>query len=151
VWAEVTSPVVSFTVHGTPMPQGSMKAFAAGGRAMVKPSGGLKFAQWRNAVAEAASRAAADHGRFDGPVQLTVAFRFPMPKSRPAAVRKAGRAPKTTAPDLDKLLRSVGDALVAGGLLRDDAQIVHVQASKHETTDDHGAGISVSELDRWER
>jgi Holliday junction resolvase RusA-like endonuclease len=142
----MTSPVVSFTVHGTPMPQGSMKAFNAGGRAMVKPSGGLKFAQWRNAVAEAASRAAAEHGRIDGPVQLVVAFRFPMPKSRPAAVRKAGIARKTTAPDLDKLLRAVGDTLVAGGLLADDAQIAGVFASKWETTDAPGAAISVATL-----
>jgi len=41
--------VVLFDVIGTPKPQGSMKAFMAGGHARQKPSGGLEFAAWRNA------------------------------------------------------------------------------------------------------
>jgi Holliday junction resolvase RusA-like endonuclease len=88
---------VLFDVIGTPKPQGSMKAFMAGGHARQKPSGGLEFAAWRNAVSEAARHQAEIVGKLDGPLRLNVLFRFDMPKSRPKAARELGRAPKTTA------------------------------------------------------
>ena len=64
-----------------------------------------------------------------------------MPKSRRAAVRQAGIASKTTAPDLDKLIRSTGDALTTSGLIRDDALICSVHASKLEVVGWAGAVI----------
>ena len=66
-----------------------------------------------------------------------------MPKSRPAAARRRGWAHKTTAPDLDKLLRAVGDSLQAGGLIADDAAIASITATKIETTSWTGAVVTI--------
>lgn len=140
-------PLVAFDVYGVPMPQGSMKAFNAGGRARMKPSGGAGFAAWRNAVSEAAKRVADTlDGPLDGPLTLTAEFRFPMPASRPKRVREAGTAPKTTAPDLDKLVRCVGDALTAARLVTDDARFAYIGATKCETTGWTGASIRVERV-----
>ena len=76
--------VIEFTVLGTPHPQGSKKAFAVNGRAiMTEASGG--HAAWRNAVADKARHVATGLGcgPLDGPLALTVLFRFPMPKIAP--------------------------------------------------------------------
>ena len=129
------SDLVIFDVVGTPKPQGSKSAFnAADGTPRTKESGGRAFAAWRNAVADKA-RDEADHlddGPLDGPLQLHVEFRFGMPKSRRKADRETGAIPKTTAPDLDKLVRAVCDAMQAGGLITDDARIYELNASKTE-------------------
>lgn len=136
---------VTFDVIGIPKPQGSMKAFAVGGRARVKPSGGADFAAWRNAVADAARKVAGDTP-MEGPLKLTVTFQFPMPASRPKAMRANGVGWKTTAPDLDKLVRTIGDALTASGLIRDDALIAELSAIKAEVTSWTGATITVEAL-----
>ncbi len=139
--------IVSFDVHGTPKPQGSKKAILAGRHAVLKESGGNEFAAWRNAVADASQRAAKDVGRFDGPVKVSVHFRFPMPKSRPAVARRRGWCWRTVAPDVDHLERALFDGLVAGGLLADDALIVHADCTKtEEATGWHGATITILSL-----
>ena len=141
---------ILFDVLGTPMPQGSMKAFNAGGMARMKPSGGAAFAAWRNAVADKARQVVEATGGaypLDGPLVLHVEFRFPMPVSRPKRTRALGMAPKTTAPDADKLLRCVGDALIAAGVLVDDARFCDVSAMKWEVTGWTGATIRVK---RWQ-
>jgi Holliday junction resolvase RusA-like endonuclease len=82
----------------------------------------------------------------DGPLSLDVVFRAPMPASRSKAIRAAGRWWKPTAPDLDKLVRSVGDSLTASGLIKDDARIVALRAMKIEVDGWTGATISVHEI-----
>lgn len=133
---------VTFEVVGNPAAQGS-KRHVGGGR-MVEMAKG--HAPWRAAVA-AAARDVAPDVPLDGPLTLDVEFRFPMPKSRARRLRDAGRAPKTTAPDLDKLVRAVGDALTAGGLITDDARITEVHASKVEVVGWTGATIRITTED----
>ena len=137
---------LSFEVVGIPKPQGSMKAFAVGGVARMKPSGGNDFAAWRNAVSDAARTAIGDRDPLDGPLHLSVAFRFPMPKSRGKSAHALGYIPKTTAPDLDKLVRSIGDALTAANVITDDARFASLTALKHEVTGWTGCVIGISEL-----
>lgn len=138
-----------FDVIGLPAPQGSKSAVARGGRAIVIEGSSKaqreRHGNWRSAVAEAARRAAAATP-LDGPLHIDVTFRFPMPASRPKKIRAGGWAPKTSAPDLDKLLRATGDALTASGLIADDARICRIEASKWETTGWTGATIIVSEI-----
>lgn len=140
--------LVEFEVVGVPKPQGSMKAFNAGGHARMKPSGGAEFASWRNAVAKAA-RDITGHpditAPYDGPLGLSVEFRFPMPASRPKRDRVNGSCWKTTAPDTDKLIRTIGDALTAAGLVTDDARFVAIEARKIETTGWTGAVITLTQ------
>lgn len=142
--------MISFEVIGIPKPQGSMKAFNAGGHAHMKPSGGAAFASWRNAVAQAARDVAESDdvdAPFDGALGLSVDFLFPMPSSAKAAERRHGRRWKTTAPDTDKLLRTIGDAMTAAGLVRDDARFVAIIATKVETTGWTGAVIRITRED----
>lgn len=134
--------VVEFDVLGVPAPQGSKRHVGHG--IMVESS--KKLAPWRDSVAAAARNAAIRGGvtrSLTGPLNLDVTFRFPMPKARQAAVRRAGEGPKTTAPDLDKLVRGVGDALQASGLIVDDARIASITARKVEVTAWTGATIRV--------
>ncbi len=133
--------LAEFEVIGLPAAQGSKRHVGNG--VMVEMAKGHK--PWRAAVA-AAARDAAPGAPLTGPLILEVDFRFAMPKSRPSAVRSAGWGPKTTAPDLDKLVRAVGDALIEGGLIHDDALICAVAASKSEVIGWTGATIR---LRRW--
>jgi Holliday junction resolvase RusA-like endonuclease len=140
--------VVGFEVVGTPVQQGS-KRHVGGGR-MIEAANGHR--EWRHAVATEARRVAGSlpDTPLDGPLCLSVRFRFPMPSSRPKRRLRIGIAWKTTAPDLDKLVRAVGDALTDSGLIRDDARIGMVIASKVETTDWSGAEIKLHALDEFE-
>jgi Holliday junction resolvase RusA-like endonuclease len=119
-------PEIPFEIVGVPTPQGSKTKMPNG--AMVE--GGSKAARdakrdWRTTVAQVARDVAETipDAPLDEPLRLVVQFRFPMPTSRPKAVREAGVALKQSAPDLDKLLRALGDGLQSGGLIRDDARI----------------------------
>jgi len=138
--------VVEFWVYGIPKPQGSKKAFAVNGRAMMAEAGGTAHASWRNAVAYAAHDNIPASGRLDGPLNVELTFQFAMPMSRTKATRALGIAPKTTAPDVDKLQRAVFDGLMAGGLIRDDATICGVIATKHETLDWSGVRILIEQV-----
>lgn len=120
--------MISFHVPGLPAPQGS-KRHVGGGR-MVESS--KRLAPWRATVALVASQHVPTP--FEGPVTVEVAFRFPMPRSRPKKLREQGEVWRDKKPDLDKLLRAVFDGLTDAGAIFDDAQIVHVIATKTETT-----------------
>jgi Holliday junction resolvase RusA-like endonuclease len=139
--------LAEFNILGIPTPQGSKTRMPNG--AMIEgssTSGRLKHKSWRAAVAEAAQEHALSEP-IDGPLWLVVTFRFPMPTSRPKAVREAGKAPKTTAPDLDKLIRALGDGLTQGGLIRDDARIHRIQANKVEVIGWSGAEVWLGRVD----
>lgn len=143
--------MITFEIVGEPMQQGSKTRMPNG--AMIE--GGPQSAEsrqrrksWRTAVAEAARDAAQNLPEpLDGPLALSVEFRFTMPKSRPKAAREAGRWPKTTTPDLDKLVRALGDGLEAGGLVRSDARFAVIEASKVEVIGWTGAVVSIEALD----
>jgi len=133
---------VSFHVIGTPGAQGS-KRHVGGGR-MVESS--KKVAPWRQDVV-AAARLALGIGvaaPLDGPLALTITFRFPATTSWKAADKARGWRWKDRTPDLDKLLRSTGDALTTSGLIADDARIVWIAADKVETTGWCGAAIRIA-------
>jgi len=139
--------VLRFEVPGTPAPQGS-KRHVGDGR-MVESSKDLPA--WRDSLTIAARQAAVKHRvLFDEPVCVEVTFRCPMPRSRKKAVRDAGIGPKSTAPDLDKLQRALGDALEAGGLLTNDAVIARWVAEKVEVTGWTGAAIRITPLSKEE-
>lgn len=140
---------VRFEVVGTPAPQGSKTRMPNGAMLDGQSKNAREgHANWRSAVAEAARTARSrlpGTEPLGGPLLLIVRFRFPMPKSRSKAIRDAGLAPKTSAPDLDKLIRSTGDALKEGGLIVDDALFVGVSASKCEVVGWTGAEITVEQ------
>lgn len=129
---------ITFNVVGHPAPQGSKKAFMAGGKPRMREASGSKHSIWRDAVSQAALRAAQEldyGGPLDGPLGLSLEFRFPMPKSVPKRLKEPGQWRfKRTAPDLSKLQRAVEDSLEAAGLISNDSRIVDVEASKIEVS-----------------
>lgn len=138
--------VITFEIIGLPTPQGSKTRFPNGAMVEGATKGQReRHRSWRDSVT-AAARDAADtlnDGPLDGPLMLEVVFRFPMPKARKKAVREAGICPKTSAPDLDKLVRSLGDGLEAGGLIRSDALICVTRSSKVEVVGWTGAVVTI--------
>ncbi len=117
-----------FIAVGKPEPQGSAKAFIPKGWARpVITSDNPKNKGWRQTVAKAALAAIKATPGFvliEEPVMVSMTFYLPRPKS----LRNEARA-HTTRPDLDKLARSVGDALT-GIVIADDGQIDTLVASK---------------------
>lgn len=140
---------VRLVVYGRPAPQGSKKASInpRTGKVWMREQTAEQTDAWRAAVSAAAMHERIRTGiRFCGPVTMSAVFRFPMPRSRPSAVRKRGWGPKYTAPDRDKLLRSTGDALKDGGLIADDALIWAGPTHKIELVDGWlGAEIVLSD------
>lgn len=129
-------------VVGDPAPQGS-KRHVGNGR-MIESS--RKVGPWRVMVAWYAADAARDARwqRPDGPISVEVVFTLPRPKSAPKSRLWPDRRP-----DVDKLLRSTFDALTEAGVIRDDAQVVKVFASKLYALDGEptGAHIRIEPVD----
>lgn len=138
---------ISFRVHGIPAPQAGSRAVPTKQGARLITTGGTNLKAWRNDVSASAQAAALLYGTLRGPLAITVVFRFPMPKSRPKKLREIGSWWKVTAPDTDKLLRSLGDSLKAGGLIADDALIASWHATKVEVWEQWtGAEIRIDEV-----
>ena len=114
-----------FSVAGIARPQGSLRAFQDGRRTVVKADN-AQLASWRRDVSWAAQTAARSilAGVALGPVQLALTFHL----QRPASVGRSIR-PHIVKPDLDKLVRAVGDAMT-GIVYRDDAQVTVTIAAK---------------------
>lgn len=117
---------VTFTVYGTPKPQGSKRH--VGGGVLIE-SGGQALRDWRTDMTLAVRRVMDARMPLDGPVHVAVTFTLPKPKSA-----KRG-AHATKRPDLDKLLRALLDACSAGGCWHDDSQVVGVHATKTYPTE----------------
>ncbi len=144
---------VTFAVLGTPVPQGSMKAYNS--RSVVASNAEV-LASWRSDVAAAAHRHKPEGWDIHAAVSLRCEFVFPRPLSDYGTGRNAGKlkpsAPlhHTKTPDIDKLCRGVADSIgdaVAQVLLKNDSQIVSLYATKRYQTDDFlGAIITVTSL-----
>jgi crossover junction endodeoxyribonuclease RusA len=137
---------INFWVAGTPVQQGSKTPGQRNDGTLFVRENAAGLKPWRKAVAQAAvsawSRKAGLGSPFtdDEPLHLEVAFYFPELKTA------RDRIWKFTAPDLDKLLRAVGDALQQSGLIKDDARIVSVEATKRHAAEG-GAYVRVRSID----
>lgn len=143
---------VTFQVAGRPQQKGSKRAFANknGGRPIIVDMN-KKAGPWMAAVAEKAAEAMNGRTLLDGPVRLYARFRFKRPMSH-YLKRKGGIILRLDAPDfhcsqpdVDKLVRSLGDAM-NGVVFRDDAQIAEIDAAKFYTAGSEGVEIEVVEL-----
>jgi crossover junction endodeoxyribonuclease RusA len=122
---------LTFDVSGEPASQGSHSVIH--GRIVQVNS--AKHKRWRNAVAFAAlDLVGTDWELIDDPVELSVIFYLPRPKT-------ATREFPAVMPDLDKLIRSVGDSLT-GTIIRDDSRIIAISAQKRYA-DDRGSGAVI--------
>ena len=111
---------VSLSVTGNPASQGS-HAIMNGRIVQVNSS---KHKAWRKAIVqEAIAILPNDWQPIDEPCELIVNFYMP----KPASVK---RSLPTVSPDLDKLIRAVGDSLTDSGIVIDDSRIVRISARK---------------------
>lgn len=141
---------VGFRVFGIPVQQGSKRPGqnSKTGKLFVREETGERLKTWRATVTEAALQAREAGGlqTMSGAVRLDVHFFMP----RPASISAKKRLYPQVAPDLDKLVRAVGDALKDAGVYKDDCLICSIQASKQYATDDleksPGAWVIVSEI-----
>jgi Holliday junction resolvase RusA-like endonuclease len=128
---------VSLSVVGDPASQGS-HAIMQGRIVQVNSK---KHKAWRNAITQTAlATLPADWEPIDEPCELIVIFFMP----KPASVK---RSLPTVSPDLDKLIRAVGDSLTDSGVVTDDSRIVRISARKvYAQGIEPGATIEVKTL-----
>lgn len=135
-------------VAGRPKPQGSVRAFAAKGRAYVAANHSDAFVVWRNTVVEKVEREW-PHGRLDN-ARVFLRFTFNRPKSQPKWYRNdPASAFHVKRPDIDKLARAILDALVAAGVLADDSVVSDLHVIKEYTNPAHeteGVFIGIDSL-----
>ena len=129
---------LTFTVRGIPVPQGSVKAFMAGGKARVATKSAPLIA-WRTAIATAAASAMGDEPVMTGPVVVRATFRLPRPASAPKRVQVPA-----VRPDIDKLTRALLDGMT-GVVVKDDALVVVLGVDK-VYSDTPGVAVTVT---RW--
>jgi Holliday junction resolvase RusA-like endonuclease len=111
---------VSLSVTGNPASQGS-HAIMYGRIVQVNSS---KHKAWRKAIVQEAIATLPDDWQpIDEPCELIVNFYLPKPKT-------VDRQLPSVSPDLDKLIRAVGDSLTDSGVVTDDSRIVRISARK---------------------
>ncbi len=130
--------MIELEVFGRPVPQGSKKVI--NGRIIEAQSGSLK--KWRKAIEVACK--SYDKEIYLGPVRLEVDFYL----ERPKTVSFASRPFPIKPPDLDKLVRGVGDGIGQSGVIwGDDSQIIELAARKFYADDrETGAIIRIFPL-----
>jgi Holliday junction resolvase RusA-like endonuclease len=145
---------VTVVVSGRPAPQGSkIPVIAANGKAILIEAGDKAARQrhttWRKEVAnagKAAMEAAGLTAPLSGPIAVKITYRVPIAKSR------AADAPvwHARSPDIDKLTRATFDGL-SKIVYVDDRLIAQAFLAAIETTRNHGATITVTELNESPR
>lgn len=141
---------LTFTVPGDPVTQGSMKAFARGGRAVVTHDKGPALNHWRSRVTLEARRAWGRAAPLDGPVAVTLVFRLARPKGHYGTGRNAQRV-RPSAPalphtglDLDKLARAINDALTQAHIWADDSRVCTMTTHKTYAGPDEQPGVDIT-------
>jgi Holliday junction resolvase RusA-like endonuclease len=126
----------SIWISGKATPQGSKKAFVINNRAvLVDASGGNK--EWRKKVTDAV-KAHEQYIRYKGAVNVSLVFYMERAKSN-----KTGFMMQK--PDVDKLCRSVLDALSDSEIIEDDARVVTLTARKEWAEEQPGVLITISQ------
>jgi crossover junction endodeoxyribonuclease RusA len=160
--------MIEFQVLGMPQQRGSKTAHTirnrhgeivkrANGSAVVvmRDQNDSKSRPWMDACKYSANKAMDGRPLIAGAVELRVTFYFPRPVSHFGSGRNAGqlkaKAPEyhTTSPDLDKLVRCLGDALTKVVWV-DDRQVQRILAEREWTTGAACTEVQVIELEREE-
>ena len=126
----------SIWVSGKATPQGSKKAFVINNRAvLVDASGGNKA--WRAHVTKRVKEHE-QYIRYKGPVNVSLMFYMEKAKSN-----KTGFMMQK--PDIDKLARSVLDALTDSEIIEDDSRVVNLTCSKKWAEEQPGVLITITQ------
>ena len=139
--------MLKIIVYGEPVPQGSKTAGKMkNGNPYVRDANARALKTWRKNVHGECVAAMRNAGiaTLDGPIVVHAKYFFPhTQKSKEGMV-------KITAPDLDKINRSTGDALESSKLIVNDARIVGWPATPAKFySDTPRAEIVVGTLDEF--
>ncbi len=121
---------IEIEVIGAPVPQGSLVGNPRFGGLRYSNDALLK--EWRSKVIIALADTAPDDWDQNAPLYVTAYFKFIRPKSHYGVKGLRPSAPehKATKPDLDKLVRGIGDSIEQAGIARNDSQIIRWTVSK---------------------
>lgn len=128
--------MIQVFVPGVAQPQGSKNAYLRGGRCVLVEAN-KNLPVWRAFVQDKLEQANAGCEPMTGAVSLTAIFFMPRPKS----VKRSLPAVK---PDLDKLIRAIGDSATKAGVIQDDSQICEIVAHKVYEGDDLPRGVLIT-------
>lgn len=118
-----------FTAYGIPQPKGSTKAFLPKGWTRpIVTSDNKKNKGWQQIVAEAAGHAIHQSSPAFRLIETSASLMVMFYLARPKAIKNKD-VPHTKKPDLDKLIRSVKDAL-SRVVWQDDSIVVDIKAGK---------------------
>lgn len=122
--------LLDFYVPGRPQPKGSWRSLPGGHVKADNPD----EARWASDTALFARAAMKGKKPFDVACLIRLTFFMPrdfikLTRKGPVFCERAGPQPDS-APDLDKLTRSVFDALKTGGVLADDGRVVGAELWK---------------------
>jgi Holliday junction resolvase RusA-like endonuclease len=156
--------MIEFTVVGMPQQRGSKSSHVirnGRGELVKRPDGSpvvvmrdqndSKSQPWMDAVKYQASKSMAGKPLIAGAVELRVTFYFPRPVGHFGTGRNAGQlrsgAPShhTISPDLDKLVRCLGDALTKVVWI-DDKQVTRLFAEREWTLGSACTEVQIIEL-----
>lgn len=145
--------VLHITIPGVAVPQGSMRSFGPGRVTHSNP----QVRAWRATVAAHVIAEIVRHERqgqgawpATGPTRLTVMFLFPRPRNHYRTgkfahlLRKVAPVHMSVGPDLDKLVRAIGDALTDACAVVDDKQIDVIHAAKGWAAEDSGPRVYIT-------
>lgn len=100
-------------------------------------SNAKRLKPWRETVADSVRAfMPRNHEAVDSAIMVEVDFYFKRGKT-------VLRPEKITAPDLDKCVRAVGDALTSTNIYTDDSRVVEWRARKHYATDEQKEGAVI--------
>jgi crossover junction endodeoxyribonuclease RusA len=147
---------VVITVYGTPAPQGSKRGFVVGNRAIIVDDNKPVLRTWRGDVKKAAEETRSS--MLLQPVGVEIQFSLARPRShyrtgKTTSHLLAGTAPAHPKgkPDVDKLARAVLDGLKAAGMYADDAQVIHLCATKSYALRGQAPGAVITIREIWEQ
>jgi Holliday junction resolvase RusA-like endonuclease len=143
--------VISFFVHGTPIPQGSTTAFMHKGKPIIT-SANRHLKGWRTKVRGVAYNAR--NGTQEAPgspktapgyYMIRLSFWMPRPAFHYGAKGLKASAPNHPGvkPDLDKLVRAILDGITEAKIWGDDSQVLGIMAVKMYAPAPEAVGVGV--------
>lgn len=132
----MSSRVFELWIPGVPRPQGSLQIVTSKSTGQAFAKNSPKLIDYRNFAVHEYVKAWAGAPPLDEPLRLAVVFYLARAKSHYGTGKNSKKIkPSAPAwpqgmPDLDKLLRTQGDALTIARVISDDALIVELAARK---------------------
>lgn len=130
--------LLDVTILGEPVGQGRPRAVRVGPMVRIHPA--KKSAEWEALAAQQMAAAWGARAPHAGPVELHVLVLCARPKTTPKRAG-VGRAWHVAKPDLSNVVKSVEDALVKAGVLRDDALVAALQARSYVAAADESPRV----------